>query len=212
VQDHTLNVLHIPPSLDKPHVIRLHRSWPKGVPKEEKHRVFIRKNTQIEEANKYDYDFMYYDRKNIMPEHEVYATINLNSLQISIRSRDEGQGQKVCEEFNGSCLITLENSGRRPISIYGIHMVLALFEDPSTGDYLTITSTQLIAKPEDLILRSQDIKHYQWGIHCYDFNGYDFLRARDKMNEFLTNKKRLYIKSFVLHTTNNVNILIRLTN
>lgn len=55
-----LDVLHIPPSLNKPHVIKNHRTFHKDgkVKKEEENRILVRKSTGVFPATKYDVEMM----------------------------------------------------------------------------------------------------------------------------------------------------------
>ncbi|MEO5600855.1 MAG: RNA-binding domain-containing protein [Cyclobacteriaceae bacterium] len=70
VKGNSLSVIHIPPSIDKPHVIKKYITYETDgqAKKEEDNKIWVRKNSQTFTASKYDIDLMYYDRKNILPD------------------------------------------------------------------------------------------------------------------------------------------------
>jgi Putative DNA-binding domain len=109
---HKLSILHIPPSFDKPHVITCYKTFKSSNQvKEEKHRIFVRKGTSSDYATKYDLEFMYYDRKNVMPEYSIISSVNLDKLLF----RHIKYGSDV--QFIMDPILTFENSGRRPVAI-----------------------------------------------------------------------------------------------
>jgi hypothetical protein len=77
IEGFNIDVLHIPPSLNKPHVIKKHKTYTKDnqIKMQEENRILVRKTTGIYPATKYDLELMYYDRKNVISEYEIYATI-----------------------------------------------------------------------------------------------------------------------------------------
>lgn len=108
IDNHKLSVIHIPPCLHKPILIKNFQTFDKNgnIKKEEKQRTFVRKNTSTFPASKYDIDLMYYDRKNIIPDYELFIDI------ISFSSRDYKDGTTQLEIG-----FTIENIGRRALSI-----------------------------------------------------------------------------------------------
>ena len=127
---HKLGILHIPPSIDKPHVIRLYKTF-KGenqIPHE--HRIFIRKGTGTFPASKYDLDLMYYDKKNIQPDYELYASSSV--LNILFFEPASINYDKVPISFN--ITINMENTGRRPVSITSFKFILSVYSDPADNE------------------------------------------------------------------------------
>lgn len=109
-----LSVIHIPPSISKPHLIKEYRRFKKdGTEIIELNKVFVRKDTGTYPANKYDIDLMYYDRKNVKPEYQVVIdTIQCNISIHRLRALEGPSRQsRLSIEF------TIENIGLRPISI-----------------------------------------------------------------------------------------------
>lgn len=105
IDGHKLSVLHIPPSFDKPHVIKNYQK--KNKPAIE-HRVFIRNGTTTRVATKYDLDFMAYDRKNISPEYALFVSTSKQSI---VPGHNSDQGISL------SAGIVIENNGLRPVAI-----------------------------------------------------------------------------------------------
>lgn len=137
INKHKLSVLHIPPVLNKPIVIKNYQTFHQDgkLKKEEEHKIFVRKNTGARSATKYDIDLMYYDRKNIIPEYDFRVIAgNLDFVDFP---------------FNGAnyrCDInfTIENIGRRPIAINNISLEVYLPDsDTCTGFYVEGISTGL---------------------------------------------------------------------
>jgi len=117
IGDHPLSVLHIPPSLNKPHVIRGHQRF-KGddLIATDPHRIFVRRGTTTEIATRVDIELMYYDRKNIVPEYELLSSFDLSGFVFGTSA---GRATLTIH-------LTLENTGRRPISIVKLKCVQPL--------------------------------------------------------------------------------------
>lgn len=109
-----LSVIHIPPSFDKPHVIRKYKS--RGG-KEEEQRVFIRNGTSTRIANKYDFDFISYDRKNNLPEYLVHISTSI----VGYSFKHLGQ-----EHIELTMNLTFENNGLRPVAINEILLEITI--------------------------------------------------------------------------------------
>lgn len=112
IDRHPLSVLHIPPSFDKPHVIRNYIK--NGKPTE--HRVFIRHGSTTRVATKYDHDFMAYDRKNNIPEYSVFISASRLSFSPHL-----GPTKTV----DMSVGLIIENNGIRPVAIKHIKLNFA---------------------------------------------------------------------------------------
>lgn len=109
VDGHPLSILHIPPSFDKPHVIRNYTKNGKST----EHRVFIRHGSTVRVATKYDHDFMAYDRKNNVPEYSLF----ISSSRLSIYPR-----LSPTNAVDMSVGLIIENSGIRPVAIKHIKL------------------------------------------------------------------------------------------
>jgi len=65
---HLISVIHIPPSIKMPHVIK-HYETKKG--KQEEQKIFVRKGTKILPATKYDLDKIYLYKGQVRPEYDI---------------------------------------------------------------------------------------------------------------------------------------------
>ena len=110
IDGHHLSILHIPPSFDKPHVIKNYQK--RGKPAVE-HRVFIRNGSVTRVATKYDFDFMDYDRKNNTPDYAIFISTSKISLHPS-----HGNDGRIQLEM----AMVIENSGIRPIAIKQVQL------------------------------------------------------------------------------------------
>lgn len=108
-----ISILHIPPSLDKPHVIRNYVKFDRqGNRKETHHRIFVRKSTTVRPATKYDLELMFYDRKNLIPDYSLIFYVKGLTLINQENARD----------FQGSFII--ENIGKRPVAIKHVKFLI----------------------------------------------------------------------------------------
>ena len=109
-----VSVIHLPPSLEKPHIIKNYQKFRKegDDPIEYPQEIFIRKNTGTYRATKSDIDIMYYDRKNLEPDIDVYG--QFISAQPDINNTPDGYNIKVL----------IENKGRRPFAILDYKLTL----------------------------------------------------------------------------------------
>lgn len=116
-----LSIIHIPNSINKPHVIKNYKKEKKGkIIQETDNKIFVRKGTGIFSANKYDLDLMYYDKKNNIPEYEVRIDAINNILK-------NGSGDSSGSIYY-SLHFSIENLGRRPIAISDIKIIIDEFE------------------------------------------------------------------------------------
>lgn len=145
IEGHLITILHIPPSITKPHVIRAHRIFKDGVEhRVDPHRIFVRKGSGTQIASKDDLELMYYDRKNITPEYELSVVYTMPSL---------GFAEAL---VNMATALTIENSGRRPVAIKKLKLQLE-FE---SGESILVTTREefykanLLIKPTEIINRS----------------------------------------------------------
>ena len=121
----TIGLIHVPPCLQKPIFIKNYQTFDKNgdLIKEEQHRVFIRKNNSVYPANKYDFDLMYYDRKNIVPEHDY----SLDLIDVKIKSDPVSllkMNPRYKLQHHIDLVCSFENLGRRNISIKDANILL----------------------------------------------------------------------------------------
>jgi hypothetical protein len=115
IEEKELSIIHIPPILNKPIIVRCYKKEiKKGEIKEEEQRIFVRKNTRTHYANKNDIDLMYFEREYLKPEFEY----ELNFLEYSKSSHNSSTNYKTFPIHNSIDLeFEIENLGRRNLSI-----------------------------------------------------------------------------------------------
>ncbi len=117
-EGHSLSVIHIPPSIDKPHVIPKYKTWDKkGNERIEEHKIWVRYGKSCRTASRNDLELMIYDRKNIFPEYKLIITLLKKDLLFSTVN--------TC-----TCVATIENVGTRPVAIEAVSFTLVF------GDHL----------------------------------------------------------------------------
>ena len=89
-----MSILHIPPSFDKPHLIKNYKNE-KG--REEQHRIFVRHGSTTRLANKYDIDFMNYDKKNLVPEYRINLSSYVDGWYLKPITVGRGVAQSQTE-------------------------------------------------------------------------------------------------------------------
>ncbi len=124
-----LSIIHLPPSVDKPHVLKVFKRVIGNSVKEEFNKIFIRKNSSNHIASKNDIDIMYYDRKNIVPEYKLIVSISLKSLTIT----GSGMAGRY-DNMNIRPVIIFENQGARPIAIVGVKVVFSEHTNPNPDE------------------------------------------------------------------------------
>ena len=192
-----VSVLHIPPSIDKPHVIRNYQSFDKsGNAKEEQHRIFVRKGTSTYPASKNDIELMFYDRKNIIPDYRILCSYHVDTLSINANSFHNGSVREITETKANMGLV-FENLGRRPVAIIEVKLSFTLFEDPSPLEVMDFETgyeyrgSEIIVQPNQIQALSINLKsdyHRQVG---YD-EAQKFIR---NLNE---QKARMIAKNVIL--------------
>lgn len=140
VDGQVLNVIHIPPSLDKPHVIRNHKSWPGGNLREEIHRIFVRKGSTVREATKYDIELMYYDRKNIIPEYQFHGTIDYRN-GVFMAHAETAPNSQLVKTLTWNFPFILENTGRRTVLVNSVKFSMMNTLDPDFPPTMDFFST-----------------------------------------------------------------------
>jgi len=192
--ENILGILHFPPSIDKPHFIRNYKIEKNGNVREEHNKVFIRKNSQTYTANKYDFELMVYDRKNILPEYELHCSFHRDAFSLDYRNMDGGE-----YPIPVKIVLNIENSGRRPVSVCGFKVTLSEFSDFSDHEVNTFNSSGLL-NTFTLIVQSGEIAKSQ--IDLYSEKFYTYRKGNEIFSSIRTNMRRLPMKSFELTLTN----------
>lgn len=201
-----ISVIHIPPSIDKPHVIRSYKKYDKqGNVKEELQRIFVRKGTSTYPAGKNDIELMFYDRKNIIPEYKVLSSFHVNYLYLSIPSSND-YNKRVFEHIKASIPLTFENIGRRPVAINEINARLSIYSDPSPHEVLNIRSIRKY-KAENIVVHPNEIRTQMIDFISRDYNNFSYEDATRYLEDILNNKKNLTTKylSLILSTGETLN-------
>jgi hypothetical protein len=124
-----ISVVKIPPSLDKPHFVKKHKT--------RLNAIFVRSGTSTQLANRSDIDLMYYDRKNIEPEYN--ATVELFSnknIDFYEKSADAVSTHSLILNIE----VLIQNIGRRPIFLKECDI---FFDNHDKGDILSHLSFNL---------------------------------------------------------------------
>jgi hypothetical protein len=174
---HKLSIIQLPPSLDKPHVIR-------GYVKNGRvfeHETFVRNGTSTHVATKYDLDLMYYDRKNIIPDFEIHCHCPESKLEVFAK-----QGGNIY--LRGPFMI--ENTGRRPIVIRSMHISLTwslvgndrleTYDMEHSSNNLSIIESGQI---REFAVSFRATTNYQFGVHDDGLRGFNkrLLEERENM-------------------------------
>jgi Putative DNA-binding domain len=147
VRGNKLSIIHIPPSIDKPHVIKKYITYETDgqLKKEEENKIWVRKNSRTFPASKYDIDLMYYDRKNILPDYELQANFYWKRSVININHDDKLQFDTY---------LTIENTGRRSVAISQMSMTLEFGEWADTETFAMMADKYVAT---NLIIKSGEI-------------------------------------------------------
>jgi hypothetical protein len=112
IAENHLSVISIPLQFNKPFIVRNYRQKNKDIT----HRIFVRKASGNSIANKYDLDFIYYDRKNVIPE--IGFNIYIQNISFSY-----GGKPVLC-----SVSLAFENYGIKPICFDAVTIVIPFTE------------------------------------------------------------------------------------
>lgn len=190
INGNSLSVIHIPPSLDKPHVIRQYIKFDKEgkVKQEEDNKIFVRRNSSSVSASKYDLELMYYDRKNIIPDYLLFGNFHVKASQFG---KVNGAITSFATHF------TLENTGRRPLAISHIKLIVCEFNPPLEEDMLYLDSGDQYLSSNILIPSGQI-----WNGRIQLIQ--DTSRNNKYFNDFFLNKntKSLYFSPLEIHLAN----------
>lgn len=164
INNHLTGILHIPPSLDKPHVIRNYQKFDKkGNCKDYENSIFVRSGTITKNASKYDLELMYYDRKNIHPDYVLELSIN----KLTFWTPDTD----TLKPARAFAKASLENSGRRPAAINFLKLTLYF----SNGEKISLTSPSVEFENQpstfighrNIIVKANDMVQVDFDFACH---------------------------------------------
>jgi len=189
-----LSILHIPPSIEKPHVLKVHKQENKngtGV-REDFNKIYIRKNTANYVASKNDIDIMYYDRKNIVAEQKLFISVKKQTMGI--------RGTSMGSVYNNMAItptLIFENQGIRPIAIIGIQLS---FIEPSatTGDkyeFKLLMAQPIVIPANEVITATPEL-----------FASFDTPKSLNRAQQVNANLQNLKLDDIII-TTNSGKIL-----
>lgn len=194
INEGSISVIHIPPTLVKPIVVLKHETYAKdGNIKNHPNKIFVRKNTVVKDAAKYDIELMYYDRKNIIPDYELSTTVNDYKFNLSRSS---------LKSFFVEINLTITNSGRKPVAIKDITGRLILFN----GEEIDFgRATKIIRRTKTInfagnlnshnsIVKSNDILNDEFDMELDDSKG--VLNMFDK-SDLKNQIKKIYIQYYL---------------
>ena len=204
IEGHNLSAIHIPPSIDKPHVISNYQTFEKSgdIKKEEQHKIFVRKGTSTFPASKNDIELMFYDRKNVIPDYKVLSSYHADSLNINI-SGPILAGVKQVSGLNCTISLTLENLGRRPVAITEISIQLTIWEDPSYFEKIDFTS-EIMYKSNNIVIQPNEITNQIISFQCKEIPLPNFEGLSSLVQSITKNKKSLKAKYLTLKLSNGV--------
>lgn len=202
-KDNCLSVIHIAPSIDKPHVIKLYRKFGKDGKEmsQVENKIFVRKNSNTFSASKYDLELMYYDRKNLIPDFQIHANYHLSSIVFNINHEDRIQYTSY---------ITLENSGRRPVAINSISFKVYFFDDPSEHDITYLNSDhKLLAN--NIVINSNQIWNGRIDFFSDRLSFYDNQQRNQQQEKLNSNRKWMKHSPLELKLANGEKVFTELT-
>ncbi len=197
INENKISVLHIPPSIDKPHVIRNYQTFDKSNnPKDEQQRIFVRKSTSTYPASKNDIELMFYDRKNIIPEYRVLCSYHIDTLSFNASSHNNGSEREISAVKAGMNLV-FENLGKRPVAIIEIQVDFTFYEDPSLHEVMHFkTGNQY--RGSEIVIQPNNIEGVAINFNSdyYKQNSYD--KTLEFIKELNERKRHLHSNSLTL--------------
>lgn len=194
VLGYNISIIHIPPSMDKPHVIRNYKTFDKTtleIKSNEDHKIFIRRGSSTYPASKSDLELMYYDRKNIQSDYEILATSPRDSFSFMLIGMTNDQ-YFIRAKMN----IIMENVGRRPVSICKIRFRMSLFDDPSENEAADFATTMYYVS-QPLILQSGELQNFNLELET----GRSSIKSvLERLNVEFSNQRK-HLRIFNYHVT-----------
>jgi hypothetical protein len=206
INDNKISVLHIPPSIDKPHVIRNYQTFDKkGNAKDEQHRIFVRKNTSTYPASKNDIELMYYDRKNIIPDFKILCSYHIDTLNISASSHFQ-HPSRVFSDVKAGMNLIIENLGKRPVAIIEIQIGLTFNDNPRSYDIMHFTTDNHYRRSE-IIVQPNKIEGVTINLKSIYHTTNSFESTQNFINKLNAHKQSIITNSLtlILSTGNKLN-------
>ena len=199
-----LGIIHLPPSFDKPHVLRNYQTFEKltnTIKSNEDHKIFVRRGSSTYPASKADLELMFYDRKNIKPDYEILSTIPITSLMLTLTGVMDGTWF-----LDTKLNVILENIGRRPVSISSISMTMSLFDDPSVHEKMEfITVKDYLANP--VILQSGEMLNARFALTTERLTDKKFLEYFS--DDYHKNKKHMKVLAYSIMLTSGTSLSLK---
>lgn len=190
-EDHKLSVIHIPPSLYKPHIIKNYKRFKEDKSTDHLQRIFVRRGTTTAIANKNDLELMFYDRKNIIPDYDVRVNANAISKQFLMNST-AGAITYLGFQLN----LIVENIGKRPIAIVKFTFRRTKYSDDHESRIVNLESERL----DPIIVNSSEMKS---GVVKFNVVGlYDENQTKFIYQYYQDSTEISAIKSIILHLSN----------
>lgn len=201
IEGNKLSVIHIPPSIDKPHVIRNYQVFNKEGKniRNEEQKIFIRKNSSTFPASKYDIELMFYDKKNIIPEYKVAAYAHVSSFIFSLEFQHDEK--KSLYGISIDFRINIENLGRRPIAINKFIFSLWLIENPNEYEIAHFESL-IEYKSAPIVVQKDEISSKRVGVQSVAMYKYGDDNIKLLMNDFNRAKKLLQCSVLTMELSN----------
>jgi len=202
IEDNTIGILHLAPSIDKPHVIRNYKVTSGKDVREESNKIFIRKGSQTRTANKHDIELMFYDRKNIVPDYDIHISFHSGAFKQDYASRHSDT-----LPIHLKIVLNIENAGRRPAAICRIDLTLGEFADASVHElyeFSTLTGHNMLP----IVVQSGAMEKVISDF--YSLRGFSYEKAKETFTSLQKNLHRLPIRSLRVQLTNGQEIQVKL--
>jgi len=162
IENRIISVIELPPSIDKPHVIRCYKTFDKkGNVLEYPNRIFVRKGTTNRVASKYDLELIYAYRDKIRPEYKLMAYYRTDNMKFSVYRETI-----ICLDIQ----ILIENLGIRTAAISDFIFEIPVdntsnnyiqFHQASTEYIPIVKSNEILSIKINLISNLPD-KYHMW--------------------------------------------------
>lgn len=196
-----ISVIELHPSLDKPHVIRDYLKNGKSSVQ----KIFVRNATGTIPAGKHHIDLMYYDRKNIIPEHKMFITTHINGFQYHQNQHSENlSGNFYIENTGSRALVITEINIEVTLTKYKARMLTHLFS--CSGKLNKSGSMYVNLRNKHLIIKSNTIEEFNLGFKFLSSNIPDLYESNSRVSF------EKIIGKFVLNTGKIITTEIEITS
>lgn len=157
-KDTVITLIKVPPSLEKPHVMGVYRTYDKKNKPSGQRENFIpiRYGASIFPANHTDLEYMYYDRKNVVHDYDIKILPLDNRFAINVGKKHHDQYITITIRY------LIQNTGMHPIAINNVKLqiietspiISLLHTDPFNliGDEWAVLERNLNARNYNLSL------------------------------------------------------------